>query len=268
MAPKDIKHLFTEKGQVLSAIVIYGENTLDGIQSIFNQMGFHQWTDLHILLGELIQEGDVSVKNGEYIVRPALEADYAYYEENMHEWLEPPEEWEYPDNFKEPEQWSPDIIGSVKGWLKLEKPEIWSRKNHFFLEGHFLDSFVKFVINQAFKTIIVVNPFLDRITPTQLLIKARRNGRTVVVVTRTPKSQFQVKTHEWLEEAGIKLLYHKDIHAKIIVVDDVLAVVSSMNFLKNATTGTSWEAGIVSLDQDTVDSVKASITDLNLKHEP
>ena len=242
--------------------------TIGDIQYVINMMSPEQWTDLHTLLGELIEEGDVSIKNGEYCVRPALEADYAYYEMNMHEWLEPPEEWEYPDNFKEPEQWHPDIIGSVKGWLKLEKPEIWSRKNHFFLEGHYLDSFIKFVINQAFKTIIVVNPFMDRSTPTQLLIKARRNGKNVVIVSRTPNRSFENKTHKWLEESGITMLYHKDIHAKIIVVDDLVAVVSSMNFIKNATSGQSWEAGIVSLDQDTVSSVKASITDLNLKHEP
>ena len=74
--------------------------------------------------------------------------------------------------------------------------------------------------------------------------------------------------HEWLMNAGISVLYHKDIHAKIIVIDNLLAVVSSMNFIINATAGKSWEAGMVSMDQDTVDTVRASITDLNLKHEP
>jgi len=268
MAPKDIKHLDTEKGYILRAIVGHGAKTLDEIKYVNDMLSFEQWTDLHILLGELIQEGDVVFKEGKYSVRPALEADYSYYEENIHEWLEPPEEWEYPEDYQEPEQWYPDIIGSVKSWLKLEKPEIWSRKDHFFLEGHFLDTFTKFIINQAFKTIIVVNPFIDRSTPTQLLRKARLNGKTVVVVTRNPKGSFQNKVHQWLEKAGITMLYHKDIHAKIIIVDDALAVVSSMNFLKNATAGTSWEAGIVTIDQETVDSVKASITDLNLGHEP
>jgi len=268
MPPKDIKHLFTEKGNVISAIVIYGARTLDEIQSILNRRMDDQWTDLHTLIGELIQEGDVSFKNGEYHVRPALEADYNYYEENMHEWLEPPEEWEYPDDFVEPEQWYPDILGSVKSWLKLEKPDIWIRKNHFFLEGHYLDSFIKLIINQAFKTIIVVNPFVDQSTPTQLMVKARREGRTVVLVTRPQQGPYYEKLHKWLREAGISILYYKGIHAKIVIVDDSVAVVSSMNFIKNATAGGSWEAGMVSVDPDTVESVKASITDLNLGHEP
>jgi hypothetical protein len=77
-----------------------------------------------------------------------------------------------------------------------------------------------------------------------------------------------VELHQWLKETGMTLLYHKDIHAKIVLVDDLVAVASSMNFIKNATAGTSWEAGMVSVDRDTVDSIKASITDLNLRHEP
>jgi len=268
MAPKDIKHLFTEKGSVISAIVIHGARTFSGIESILSDIAIERWTDLHILLGELIQEGDViQNESGEYVVRPELEADYSYYEEHVDEWLEPPEEWEYPDDYVEPEQWYPDIIGSVKSWLKLEKPEILSKKNHFFLEGHFLDTFTKFIINKAFNTIIVVNPFIDGSTPTQLLIKARQNGKTVVVVTRKPKGPIQTKIQDWLMKAGITMLYHKNIHAKIIIVDDMVAVVSSMNFIKNATAGTSWEAGMVTIDQDTVDSVKASITDLNPGHE-
>ncbi len=268
MAPRDIKHLFTEKGEVLKAIVNWGAKTFDEIKYVYDNSSFYQWKDLHILLGELIQEGDISFINGEYVARPQLVIDYQYFEEHMDEWLEPPEEWEYPDDYVEPEQWYPDIIGSVKAWLKLEKPEIWSNKNHFFLEGHYLDSFTKFIINQAFKTIIIVNPFIDRSTPTQLLVKARREGRTVALVTRPPTGSYYMKLHQWLKETGITILYYKDIHAKIVLVDDSVAVVSSMNFIKNATSGASWEAGMVSVDKDTVDSVKASIADLNLGHEP
>jgi len=267
MPPRDIKHLDTEKGDVLQAIVIYGANTIDEIQEILNHIS-EGWTDPHLLLGELIQEGDVALKDGKYTVRPALAEDYSYYEENMHEWLEPPEEWEYPPDYKEPEQWTPNILGSVKSWLSLEKPEIWSRKNHFFLEGHQLDSFLKFIISKAFKTVIVACPFIDRSTPTQLMIKTRKAGKTVAIATRPPENPYYDKLHHWFKKEGISVLYHDGIHAKIVVVDDQVAVVSSMNFIKNATAGGSWEAGMVSIDSDTVESVKAAITDLNLRHEP
>lgn len=269
MAPKDIKHLFTEKGEVLKAIVNWGAKTFQEIESIFNQAVIYQWTDLHILLGELIQEGDVYLSNsGEYSVRPELELDYQYFEEHMDEWLEPPEKWEYPDNYEEPEPKYPDIISSTKLWLKLEKPEISLRKDHFFLEGHYLDSFTKFIITKAFNKIIVVNPFIDHSMPIQLLIKARRDGRTVVLITRSSTKSHIKKLHASLEKAGISLLYDKNLHAKILLVDDLLAVVSSMNFIHNATAGITWEAGIVTVNKEIVDSIYSSIADLNPQPKP
>lgn len=268
MAPKDIKHLFTEKGEVISAIVTYGAGTFQEIDSMLNKIS-DRWTDLHILLGELIQEGDIFLtKSGTYKVRPELVSEYHYFEEHIDEWVEPPQEWEYPDNAQipeEPEIKHLNIISSTEHWLKLEKPETSLEKDHFYLEGHHLDTFAKFAITQAFNTIIVVNPFMDRSTPTQLLIKAKRNGRTVVIVTRNTNSPYIKKIHEWLKDAGITMLYHDDIHAKIIIIDDSLAVVSSMNFIKNATAGISWEAGIISTSKGVVETIKASIADLNLK---
>ena len=264
MAPKEIKHLFTEKGEVIKAIVNWGARTFKEIEYIFDQSVIYQWNDLHILLGELIQEGDVVHEDsGEYRVRPELEADYQYFEEHFDEWLEPPEEWEYPDDYEEPPQKYPDILTSTESWVKLEKPEISLEKEHFFLEGHYLDSYTKFIITHAFNTIIVVNPFIDRSMPTQLLIRARRNGRTVVVVTRSSNSSYVKKLHEWLEKAGIKILYDKNLHAKIVIIDDLLAVVSSMNFIQNATAGITWEAGIVTMNKEIVDNIKSSIADLN-----
>ena len=264
MAPKDIKHLFTEKGDVIKALVIYGAKTLNDIESIISQTAFERWTDLHILIGELIQEGDITLQdNGEYKVTPELEEDYTYYEEHMDEWLEPPEEWEYPDFYKEPEIQYPDIIKSVQSWLKMEKPEVSIKDEHFYLEGHHLDTFTKFIISQAFNTIIVVNPFIDRITPTQLLVGAKRNGKRVVIVTKKKQSQHSRQLVKWLEGEGIVVLHHENLHAKIIIVDESLAVVSSMNFLRNATSGLSWEAGMVTISKKVVDDIKASIADLN-----
>ncbi|MFH2111241.1 MAG: phospholipase D-like domain-containing protein [Candidatus Bathyarchaeota archaeon] len=264
MAPKEIKHLFTEKGEVISAIVLHGARTFQEIEKILNQTILYQWTDLHILLGELIQEGDVILEDsGKYRVRPELEADYEYFEEHMDEWLEPPEEWEYPDDYEEPSPKYPDIITSTESWVKLEKPEISLEKEHFFLEGHYLDTFTKYIITHAFNTIIVVNPFIDRSMPTKLLTTARRNGRTVVVVTRSSSGPYVKKLHEWLLKEGIKILYENNLHAKIVIIDDLLAVVSSMNFQQNATAGITWEAGIVTMNKETVDSIKSSITDLN-----
>jgi len=192
-----------------------------------------------------------------------LEADYNYFEEHIDEWAEPPEEWEYPEYFEKSAPKYPDIITSTESWVKLEKPEISLENEHFFLEGHYLDTFTKFIITHAFNTIIVVNPFIDPSMPTKLLITARRNGRTVVVVTRSSNNPHVKKLHELLVKAGIIILHDTNLHAKIVIIDDLLAVVSSMNFTQNATAGITWEAGIVTVNKETVDSIKSSITDLN-----
>ncbi|MCW4048323.1 MAG: phospholipase D-like domain-containing protein [Candidatus Bathyarchaeota archaeon] len=266
MAPKEIKHLFTEKGEVISAIVIYGARTFQGIDSILHQVAMYRWTDLHILLGELIQEGDVFLnESGEYGVRPELEADYNYFEEHMGEWLEPPMECEYPDNYVDPEPKYPDIITNTESWVKLHKPEIVFNQEHFYLDGHYLDSFTRFILTNAFNTVIVVNPFFDLSTPTQLMIKAKQNGKTVVLVTRPPRGSHFKKLHKIMEEKGVTLLYHNDLHAKVIVIDDLLAVVSSMNFKQRASAGITWEAGIVTVNKAIVNSIKSSIADLNLQ---
>jgi len=279
MAPREIKYLFTEKGEVLQAIIWWGAKTFPEIESIFTQSVLVQWTDLNVLLAELIHEGDVYLnKAGEYTASAELVDDYSYYEEHMDEWLEPPMEWEIEEHLERRartrkehlEQVSsiyPEIISATESWIKLHKPEKTLNKEHFYLEGHYLDIFTKFVITQSLKTIIVVNPFLDRSMPVQLLVKAKRMGKTVVIVTRHSFKPHIQKLHEWLSRAGIKLLYHKDLHAKITIIDDSLSIVSSMNFQYNATAGISWEAGIVTINKDTVDSIKASITDLNLAHE-
>ena len=273
MAPREIKHLFTEKGQVLQAIVSWGAKTFPEIKSIFDQSVLVQWTDLNVLLAELVKEGDVILNEaGEYTARAKLVEDYSYYEEHMDEWLEPPMEWEIEahlekGHLEQVPSIYPEIISATESWIKLHKPELSLNNEHFYLEGHYLDIFTKFVITQSFKTIIVVNPFIDRSMPVQLLVKAKRMGKKVVIVTRHSFKPHIQKLHEWLSKAGIKLLYHKNIHAKITIIGDSLSIVSSMNFQYNATAGISWEAGIVTINKETVDSIKASITDLNLDHE-
>ena len=84
MAHKDIKHLNTKKEYIIRAVVTYGARKIHEIDSIRERISPQYWKDSTILLGELIQEGDVSLENEFYKVRPALEADYEYYEENMH----------------------------------------------------------------------------------------------------------------------------------------------------------------------------------------
>lgn len=259
MTRRPIKYLDTAKGDVLKSIVIYGAKTFPEIEEIMVQLS-GSYVILNKLLNELIVEGDVTLnENGVYRASQQLEEDYSYYEVNMSEYLDPPiDENEFYEQFQIT---YPDILTTANEWLKLHS-EITCRQDHFYLEGNDLDTFSRFLLTKAFQTIIVVNPFIDHSTHSQLLVKAKRNGKNVVVVTRQRVNPLTI--HRYLEQNNIKMLYHKDLHAKIIIIDDKIAVVSSMNFLQKAAAGISWEAGMVTMNPDIVSSIKESITDLNL----
>ncbi len=54
-------------------------------------------------------------------------------------------------------------------------------------------------------------------------------------------------------------IYNNNIHAKIILLDEKISIVSSINFTKYPMSGITWEAGIVSIYPKTVNSIKESI---------
>ncbi|MHA2315013.1 MAG: phospholipase D-like domain-containing protein [Candidatus Hermodarchaeia archaeon] len=55
------------------------------------------------------------------------------------------------------------------------------------------------------------------------------------------------------------------VHAKLLVVDRRVAIVSSMNFFAASTAGQSWEAGLVSVDETVVENITDTI--MKLKEE-
>jgi phosphatidylserine/phosphatidylglycerophosphate/cardiolipin synthase-like enzyme len=75
-------------------------------------------------------------------------------------------------------------------------------------------------------------------------------------VTRTPDKQSYHDFHAKLKSAGVATEYNETIHAKVILVDDKVAVVSSMNMYAHSSGGGVWEAGIVSWDPETIESVR------------
>jgi len=266
MTPKEPKHWGTKKGDLLGDWALWQrvEGTIDhlGLTQIFP---FSE-NEINELLRELIRDGDVNVDsdNG-YSIRDELVKDYIDYIDYE---IQKEIEEDRMGVIQVPSVIKRDITIWTDGWIKIHKPEISLENKHFFLEGHLLDTFIKFLISKANETIIVVNPFLDMITPTQLLIQATRNNKRVVLVTRPPEnlSQRARETHKLLLDSRITILYAPNLHAKILLFDDKIAIVSSMNFLQRATAGISWEAGIVTLDEKTVNMIKDSIT--NLKLEP
>ena len=86
-------------------------------------------------------------------------------------------------------------------------------------------------------------------------------GVNVTLLTRPPeldRDEYQDRKKEYhshLQQDGVEVVYNKVVHAKIIIVDRAVAIVSSMNFNPRSSGGASWEAGLVTIDRKTVEEI-------------
>lgn len=92
------------------------------------------------------------------------------------------------------------------------------------------------------------------------------SDRVVLLITRSPDSdkeeygkEQKKRYHQVLSERGVQVFYNDYVHAKLLGVDDLLAVVSSMNLYAASSGGRSWEAGLVTWEEETVSAVVQSI---------
>lgn len=259
MSSKKPQYWDSKKGRVLTLLTIYGVTNLSNMESLISQISMDLITsEILIIIEELIRDGYVYLNdNDQYRVKDDLYKEYMDYEYYMDSEEEPSFEDEYIN--------SEEIYRRTHSWIDFHKLDISLDNRHFFLDGHYLDIFIKFIMKNAKRTIIVVNPFIDLSTPAQLLIEAKQQGKTVVLVTRPHSTQRAKDVHNTLANSRISMLYHENLHAKIIIIDDSLAIITSMNFIQRATAGVSWEAGLVTIDKWVVSKIKESITDLNLE---
>lgn len=140
--------------------------------------------------------------------------------------------------------------------------------DHFFLDGRHLDEISKDLICGAKNEVLVVNPFVSKCDLSDTLKESCERGVTVKLITRQPDDKnikFQQNKQEYhssLKNSGVNLSYSKHVHAKIIVIDRSLVILSSMNFYSGSSGGTSWEAGIISLEKTVVQKSAYSILKL------
>jgi phosphatidylserine/phosphatidylglycerophosphate/cardiolipin synthase-like enzyme len=142
----------------------------------------------------------------------------------------------------------------------------------FFLEGRHLDEISKDLICNAKTEVLVVNPFVDDCDLSNTLRDVSRSGKKVRLITRPPEDEKDShrkrkrEYHATLKNEGVILTYNRKAHAKLIVVDRAVIIVSSMNFYSGSSAGASWEAGLISINDAVVEGVVDSI--LNLLEKP
>jgi phosphatidylserine/phosphatidylglycerophosphate/cardiolipin synthase-like enzyme len=166
---------------------------------------------------------------------------------------------EYRSYWKEVKQ---TLVDWVNEWRKQEKLE--TALNHFFLEDKLLDKFSENLIENAKLEILVASPYVEQCHISNSLISMSKKGITARLLTRSlAGQQYQhekkAKYLSKLAREGVSVTYDESIHAKLIVVDKRVAIVSSMNFVAASSGGASWEAGLVTTEENVVQSVLRSI---------
>jgi len=157
------------------------------------------------------------------------------------------------------------IQGSLIDWLNRwrEHKSLNCILNHFFLDDKLLDELSEKLIENAHLDVLVASPYVQQCHLSNTLMSAIKKRIRVRVVARPTTDHYQPKKtekyHLKLKEGGVSITYDDSLHAKLIVVDRAVAIVSSMNFVVSSMGGASYEAGLVTVEPDVVHSVAQSI---------
>jgi hypothetical protein len=157
-----------------------------------------------------------------------------------------------------------NLVKWIAQWQEMRNLSLPIEAKHFFLEGEYLDELSRVLIGQAQKEILVTNPYIDSCHLTKALSNALGKQITVRVVARKPtiEEETKRKCQKELIEEGMQIHYDNQIHSKLIVIDNKVAIVSSMNLYSASSGGFTKEAGIVSFEERVVKSVAEYILNL------
>jgi phosphatidylserine/phosphatidylglycerophosphate/cardiolipin synthase-like enzyme len=151
-------------------------------------------------------------------------------------------------------------------WTTEKHIDIAVESRHFFLEGMRLEELARDLIEKAQFDIFVTSPFVDSCYLVTAIQEAKVRRVTVKLVARRPENvkedRQKIDCQANLKRAGIVIHYINQIHAKIIVVDSKIAIISSMNLYSGSTGGALFEAGVVSFEKKVVDSATKYISGL------
>lgn len=159
-----------------------------------------------------------------------------------------------------------DLVSWIEKWRKFRGLHFSMENKHFYLEGRHLDDISEGLVSSAKREILAVNPFVENCHLSNSLSEASKRNIDVRLITRSPESEKapwlrerKQEYYEILRRDGVMVAYNNIVHAKLIVVDGTVAVISSMNFNSRSSGGATWEAGIVSTEQTVVESVANSV---------
>ena len=236
------KYWSTEKGLIIELIT---KGDCEFYEEILRETCFNE-KKLKLLLSELYSTKDIYRKNSAYRVPKELFYSYKEYLKTHSQ------------------KRTHTTIENIKNWIDLHEIEASLDKDHFFLEGRHLDAFIKFILDKACSEVLIVNPYVGVCDLSQTLSEATARGLKVSLYTQKPKSSSYYyedddRCHDVLRGSGVVLNYDPDVHAKLVIVDDEVAIVSSMNFNQSSSAGKTWEAGLVTIDGRVINSIRKAV---------
>ena len=167
-----------------------------------------------------------------------------------------------------------ELVEWIQKWIDMNESVNAALDHfHFFIEGGDLMELQKRLMERARSNLDIVNPFVDGHTLGTTLRDAAKRGVHVRLITRRPKNdRTRWAFHKTLLAENIEMYYSGErggsggIHSKLTVVDEEVAIVSSMNFTKNSEVE-SWETGIVTIEKNVVEAALEAIRKLRDEHE-
>lgn len=264
MVIREPKYWGSWKGRVISAIVTDGEQTWT---ELLEKTGLNA-ASLNKVLAELFNVHAIN-KKGEstqarYRVARELYDQYRTFLNSNPSIVSGRKKEQLPARFVQTRK--DKLINWIEEWKRLKNLEFSLGPKHFFLEGMYLDDLSKSLISAATLEVLAVNPYVEHCDLSNVLRNATKNAE-VTLVTHPPEDNNQFpkdrqEYHKTLKNGGVKLVYNKKVHAKLIAVDRTIAIVSSMNLYGSSSGGGSWEAGLVSIEDTVVEQIVDSILSL------
>jgi phosphatidylserine/phosphatidylglycerophosphate/cardiolipin synthase-like enzyme len=240
------KYWGTEKGKVLQAIILHNIDTWVELQSHTSLPA----KSLNQILRTFYATNTILKQNKQYLVKTNIQNQYLEY----HNFIS--------SSSVEKEEISAQSEEWVSRWFQHEGLNPKSECSHFYLSSERLLNFSQELIKNSRRTLYVVNPFLEDINMIKNIQGMPDNGVDVHFITRKTK-----ETQHWyvcknLLKAGVHVYRIYGVHAKILLADDKVAIISSMNMTASSTAGKSWEAGMATFDPYMIGNIRVDIKNL------
>ena len=157
----------------------------------------------------------------------------------------------------------------ISEWIKYERVDHEDKTSHLYLKGNHLDSLLTGLIPYCSEEVLVVNPYVEKCTLSNLLVDAARSGLDVKLISQSPAKDYEgkrkeakIRFHETMKESGVKLYYNASVHAKMFLLDKEVLAIGSMNLYSDSTAGKLWEAGMFTVDKISIKSALESFQQL------